>query len=80
MTCANLSVAIALAGGFAMLLAASGSPLNVQDQVQAVRAQLAGNKTRQTAKPTVLLPSSLTSPPPADMVTLAWSNGVPVQS
>lgn len=77
MTYANVSVAIALAGGFAMLLAASGSPLNVHDQIQAIRTQLAG-KTANSTVLTPTLPRVSTIPPPADMVSLAWNSGVPI--
>ena len=82
MTCANVSVAIALAGGFAMLLAASGSPLNVHEQIQAIRLQLSGKSKGQNTKPAVLQMSTFQQvsavPPPADQVSLAWSNGVPL--
>ena len=45
MPCANVSVAIALAGGFAMLIAASGTPLNVHDQTQTIRTQAKGTQS-----------------------------------
>lgn len=53
MTTANVSVAIALAGGFAMVLAASGTPLDLHDQIQAVRAQFAG-KWHELVQPMIL--------------------------
>ena len=79
MSLANVSVTIALAGGFAMLLAASGTPLNMRDQIQAVRMQLAGNAKplAKAAMPATFQNTTLL-PPPADDVSLAWSNGHPV--
>jgi hypothetical protein len=78
----SVSVAIALAGGFAMILAASGTPLNVHDQVQAIRAQLTGATKDKTvvALQTPLFQNKTVVPPPADIVSLAWSNGAPVQA
>ena len=64
-----------------MLLAASGTPLNVHDQIQAVRMQLTGkrNQVRVSTAPATFQNTTVL-PPPADMVSLAWSNGVPVQA
>lgn len=86
MTCANVSVAIALAGGFAMLLAASGTGLDLHGQIEIIRMQLLGSaKGRSIAKAAALTPATtfqsnaIISPPPADVVSLAWSNGAPMQ-
>ena len=80
MSCANVSVAIAVAGGLAMLLAASGTPLNVHDQIQAVRSQLSGGSTKAAALTPILPMATAVLPPPADVVSLAWSNGIPVKT
>lgn len=68
-----------------MLLAASGTPLNVHDQIQAVRAQLSGYSKKMPVKPAALTPTTMPMttallPPPADVVSLAWSNGVPIKA
>lgn len=76
---ANISVAIALAGGFAMLLAASGSQFDPYQQMALVRTMFSGNKhLRNTTTIEAVQPKLV--PPPADVVSLAWSNGVPVHS
>ena len=66
-----------------MLLAASGTPLNVHDQVQAVKAHLAGKKIA-VLKPAMINStqsfSATAMPPSVDVVSLAYSNGVPIQA
>lgn len=74
---ANISVAIALAGGFAMLLAASGSPFDPHQQLALVTA-LFSNRKLKTTKVMSIQPKA--TPPPADVVALAWNNGLPVHS
>ena len=74
---ANISVAIALAGGFAMLLAASGSPFDPHQQLALVTA-LFSNRKLNTTKVMSIQPKA--TPPPADVVSLAWNNGLPVHS
>ena len=78
----NISVAIALAGGFAMLLAASGSEFDPYQQMVLVRSMFSGKKHRSTLNNTTTIESVQPKlvPPPADVVSLAWSNGVPVHT
>ena len=77
---ANISVAIALAGGFAMLLAASGSPFDPHQQLALVTALLSNRKEGTLNTTKVMSVQSKVVPPPADVVSLAWSNGLPVHS
>lgn len=77
---ANVSVAIALAGGFAMLLAASGSQFDPHQQLALVRSMFSGKKHSTLSTTTVKSIQSTPVPPPADVVSLAWANGVHVHS
>ena len=76
---ANISVAIALAGGFAMLLAASGSPFDPHQQLALVTALFSNRKQSNLTTTKVIIQPKAT-PPPADVVALAWNNGLPVHS
>lgn len=64
-----------------MILAASGTPLDVGNQIQAIRSQLIGRGGGRgvVAFQTPTLQHNA-APPPADTVSLAWSNGALVQS
>ena len=78
---AKISVAIALAGGFAMLLAASGSAFDPHQQMALVRSMFSGSKQNSTLNTTTIKSvQPKLVPPPADVVSLAWSNGVPVHT
>lgn len=62
-----------------MLLAASGSQFDPYQQMALVRTMFSGNKhLRNTTTIEAVQPKLV--PPPADMVSLAWSNGVPVHT
>lgn len=76
---ANISVAHC-AGGFAMLLAASGSEFDPYQQMALMRSMFSGNKQSTALNKTAAIESVQPKlvPPPADVVSLAWSNGVPV--
>ena len=77
---ANISVAIALAGGFAMLLAASGSPFDPHQQLALVTALFSNRKQSNSNTTRVMSIQPKATPPPADVVALAWNNGLPVHS
>lgn len=76
---ANISVAIALAGGFAMLPAASGTPFDLNQQIGIVRSRLSG--TDRVDRPAVapIAQASELMAPPSDLVLLKWANGKAVQ-
>ena len=65
-----------------MLLAAAGTPFNVHDQLQAIKTQLADHNKKDSVRAlqSPMFHMSTAKPPPADIVSLAWANGVPVQA
>lgn len=63
-----------------MVLAASGSEFDPYQQMALVRSMFSGDKHRNTLNNTATIKSVQPKlvPPPADVVSLAWSNGLPV--